>query len=102
MGAGHDRSPIKLQRRITKWLADLVVTDEAYWRNGKVHSTGKIELFYKPIVYLFLIVFVGMVLERGIMFHNSSLLGLFVDKVSVTISKPAKPIPEKLNPSIPK
>jgi len=84
-----ERSPIKLRRRFTKWLADLVVTDEAYRKNGKVHSTGKIELFYKPVVYLFLIVFLGMTIERGVLFRNSSLVDIFINTLSSnTIDKP--------------
>ena len=74
-------SPIKLTRRLTKWLADLVVTDEGYWKNSTLHSTGKIELFYKPIIYLFLLVFGLMLLGRGLLIGDRSLFEIAVDKI---------------------
>ena len=75
-------SPIKLRRMITKLIANIVVTDENYKKTGQVHSTGKIELFYKPIAYLFLLVFIGMVTTRGILIGDSSLFDILMEKIS--------------------
>jgi FMN phosphatase YigB (HAD superfamily) len=77
-------SPIRLTRRLTKWLADLVVTDEGYWKNGTVHSTGKIELFYKPIVYLFVLVFGLMLLGGGVLIGDKSFFEIAVEKIHAT------------------
>lgn len=73
-------SPIKLKRWSTRLLAWMIVTDENYRKTGKLHSTAKIELFYKPIIYLFLILFVAMLIGGGISIDDESPLDIFLER----------------------
>ena len=84
-----DNSPIKLTRRITRWLANLVVTHDAYKEDETLHSTGKIELFYKPIVYLFLLVFVVMLLGRGVTIGQKSIFDITLKNIAAIDSSKA-------------
>jgi hypothetical protein len=74
-------SPIKLTRRLSKWLAKLVVTDDEYLKGGLVHSTAKIELIYKPVVYLLLSVFLVMLLGGGVLVHGSTIIEVGAEKI---------------------
>jgi FMN phosphatase YigB (HAD superfamily) len=90
-------SPIKLKRRVTKWLAGWVVTDESYEKTGQIHSTAKIELFYKPIVYIFFGVFIAMLFGGAVLINKETLFEMCLRKISsIEWSKsPAAPLPPK-------
>jgi len=68
-----EASPIKLKRWITRLLATLFVQDAKFIETGELHSDGKIELFYKPVVTLFVCVFFLTVLFGGVIIDGSSL-----------------------------
>lgn len=59
--------------RLGKRIADLLVTDAKYHENGKLHSNAKIELFYKSVGYLFLILFIITALFVGVRIGDNSL-----------------------------
>jgi hypothetical protein len=48
-------SPYILKWKLTKCLARLVVTEPRFRTAGKLHSDRKIELFYKPIIWISLV-----------------------------------------------
>jgi hypothetical protein len=48
-------SPYILKWKLTKFLARLVVTEPRFRTAGSLHSDGKIELFYKPIIWILLV-----------------------------------------------
>src|SRR5581483_7760245 len=73
-------SPIELTRPITKLLARIIVRDKAYKEDKRIHSTAKIELFYKPIVYIFFGVFVIMTIAGGLLINKSSLIDVAIKK----------------------
>lgn len=79
-------SPIKLKRWMTQILARWIVTDEAYWNTGQVHSTAKIELFYKPIIWIFAFAFLAMLLGGAVLVGKETLLEIGLRKI--TIFKP--------------
>jgi hypothetical protein len=58
--------------RIAKRISDLLVTDEKYHKNGKLHSDAKIELFYKSVGYLFLILFIVTIVFVGVRLDDKS------------------------------
>jgi hypothetical protein len=68
-----EASPIRLRGWFTKLLARLVVADPKYVQEQFLHSDGKIELFYKPIAYLFIIVFIVTALFGGILFRDKAI-----------------------------
>ncbi|HEX9786843.1 MAG TPA: HAD family hydrolase, partial [Candidatus Binatia bacterium] len=92
-------SPIKLERVITKWLANRFVTDKTYKSSGLVHSNGKIELFYKPVVVLFILMFLGIGLAGGIRFDDKSIIQLMTD--ALVKPKPKEAILPHPSPSTP-
>jgi hypothetical protein len=75
-------SPIKLKRKLTQWLARRVVTDESYEKTGQIHSTAKIELFYKPIIYIFFAIFLAMLFGGAVLVGKENLLEISLRKVS--------------------
>jgi len=54
-------SPYK-PRGITRFVAWLVVSDRRYRETGNLHSNAKIELFYKPVIFLLLAATVAIAL----------------------------------------
>lgn len=75
-------SPIRLKRRVTRFLAQWIVTDESYNNTGQIHSTAKIELFYKPIIWIFIIAFLSMFLGGAVLFDRQILLEICTQKIS--------------------
>jgi len=63
-------------------LARWVVTDELYKTTGQIHSTAKIELFYKPIIYVFTAVFVAMIFGGAVLIGKETLFELGLGKVA--------------------
>jgi hypothetical protein len=47
-----DKSPVELLPPF-RWIAALFVSDKRFHETGKLHSDGKIELFYKSIMIMF-------------------------------------------------
>lgn len=72
-------SPIELKSRISRFLAFLVVRDKKYRDTRQLHSDGKIEIFYKSIALMFLLVLVFTSLFVGITL-NETPLGLMLWK----------------------
>jgi hypothetical protein len=68
-----DQSPVELKSWFGRRIADLVVSDDRYKRNKKLHSDAKIELFYKSIVLLFFLWFIATVLFAGVLVDQRSL-----------------------------
>ena len=66
-------SPIKLNRSITKAIANRIVTDQNYIDKGELHSVGKIEFFYKPIIWLFVLTFIATFFFGGVLIHDKTL-----------------------------
>jgi HAD-hyrolase-like len=75
-------SPIKLKRKVTQLLARWIVTDDSYKKTGEIHSTAKIELFYKPIIYIFLAIFIIMLFGGAVLMGKDNLFELGFRKVS--------------------
>jgi hypothetical protein len=63
-------SPYALKWRLTRFLARLVVTEPRYAEAGKLHSDGKIEVFYKVIIWLFVIAAVIIAAMGGVRPHT--------------------------------
>lgn len=63
-------SPIELNLWITRLIARVVVREDRFKKTGALHSDGKIELFYKPIAYLFVILFGVTALLVGVLIDN--------------------------------
>jgi hypothetical protein len=55
-------------RGITKWLAKVLVRHEKYRKTGKLHSDGKIELFYKTVMLVLFLTALMLALTGGITF----------------------------------
>lgn len=70
-------SPITLNLWITRMIARLVVRDPKYKTTNLLHSDGKIELFYKPIAYLFVFTFFATFLFAGVLVRNEP-IGFFL------------------------
>jgi len=66
-----DASPIEAKGCLTRILGKIFVSDYRLARDGKLHSDAKMELFYKPIIALFGLMFV---LALGVAFlpHHQS------------------------------
>lgn len=47
-----EKSPVRIGNRLVRLIARAVVSDDRYKSTGKLHSDAKIELFYKPVIYL--------------------------------------------------
>ncbi len=91
-------SPIKLKRRITKWLARRVVTDDSFIKTGQIHSTAKIELFYKPIIYVFALVFAAMLIGGGLLIGKQTLFEIATGK-AYNINWKVKATPAPASPT---
>jgi hypothetical protein len=68
-------SPVEL-KGFRRWVANLVVsnTDTTYTMDWKLRSEGKIELFYKSVVWLFVLWFLFTILFIGIRVNDQSLI----------------------------
>jgi hypothetical protein len=85
------------KRKVTQWLARWIVTDELYKNTGQIHSTAKIELFYKPIIYVFFAIFVAMLFGGGVLIGKENLFEIGLRKASdIEWSKP-RPSPAQSN-----
>lgn len=59
-----DESPYK-PRRLTRWIANVLVSHEKYRETGQLHSDAKIELFYKSVVVVLALTMVMLALLGG-------------------------------------
>ena len=59
-------SPYIPKGRIVRLVAWLVVKEPRYKETGSLHSDGKIELFYKPIIYVLLVAAVVIAIFGGV------------------------------------
>jgi phosphoglycolate phosphatase len=59
-------SPYKPRGRLIRFVAWLVVRESRYRTHGDLHSDAKIELFYKPIIYLLVAATVVIALMGGV------------------------------------
>jgi hypothetical protein len=57
-------SPVKPKSVFTKIAVRLFVTDHR--DDGALHSDAKMELFYKPIMWIFFLIFLGAILSGGV------------------------------------
>ena len=80
-----ERSPIKLNSRLARKVADLVVSHDEYRKNKILHSDAKIELFYKSIVLLFFLWFAFTILFVGVFVDKNSLFEFLALKVSTIV-----------------
>ncbi|MEX2164506.1 MAG: hypothetical protein WD823_09715 [Sulfuricaulis sp.] len=75
-------SPVELKRWVTRALAWLTVAEPRYRKDQKLHSDGKIEIFYKSVMWMFVIVFFVTMLFAGVLVANEPLVWFLVDKVA--------------------
>lgn len=69
-----DRSPIDLsQRPLLRWVAGWAVSDTRLKTDHKIHSDAKIEIFYKPLLYLTVAIAMGSFLLGGFKIKDSSI-----------------------------
>lgn len=68
-----EQSPVELKNWLARKVTDLVVSDERWVKNKRLHSDAKIEFFYKSIVLLFFAWFVATVLFAGVLVDQHSL-----------------------------
>jgi hypothetical protein len=59
--------------RVARRIADFLVTDGKYHKNRMLHSDAKIELFYKTVGYLFLVLFIVTAVFIGVLVSERSL-----------------------------
>jgi hypothetical protein len=80
-----EQSPVELKNRFGRMIANLVVSDDRYKKNKKLHSDAKIELFYKSIVLLFFLWFIFTVLFVGVFVDKSSLFEFLALKLRTIV-----------------
>jgi hypothetical protein len=80
-----ERSPIELNSRLARKVADLVVSHDEYRKKKILHSDAKIELFYKSIVLLFFLWFAFTILFVGVFVDKNSLFEFLALKVSTIV-----------------
>jgi hypothetical protein len=80
-----ERSPVELNNWFGRKVADLVVSDDRYKKNKKLHSDAKIELFYKSIVLLFFLLFFFTILFVGVFVGKDTLFEFLALKVSTIV-----------------
>jgi hypothetical protein len=77
MGMGakiSERSAIDINHRpLVAWFARLFVSDKRLKENGTLHSDAKIEIFYKPVGWFALIVFVLAIFFGGLQINGRSI-----------------------------
>ncbi|HKY06877.1 MAG TPA: hypothetical protein VJQ55_01490 [Candidatus Binatia bacterium] len=81
-------SPIVLSRWITKAIALLTVARKKDRKDYRIHSTAKIEMFYKPIVYLFILIFLTSALFGGLRYEDATIVETLTAKFA---TKPPAP-----------
>jgi hypothetical protein len=65
-------SPYKPRSRLIRFVAWVVVRERSYRETGDLHSHAKIELFYKPVIYLLLAATVIIALMGGLTLEKSA------------------------------
>jgi hypothetical protein len=80
-----EQSPVELKNWFGRMIADLVVSDDRYKKNKKLHSDAKIELFYKSIVLLFFLWFIFTVLFVGVFVDKNSLFEFLALKLRTIV-----------------
>jgi len=68
--------------RVVRWIANCLVWHKSYRTNGLLHSDGKIELFYRSVIVLLVLVSIGLAC-----FGNVKVGG---ETLSDFLSRPAK------------
>lgn len=69
------KSPVDLSSSPkTAWLLKLFVEDERFKNSNKLHSDAKLEVFYKPVRSLSVIIFVAAFAFGGISYDGSSIV----------------------------
>jgi hypothetical protein len=68
-----EQSPVELKSWLARKVADVVVSDERWVKNRRLHSDAKIEFFYKSIVLLFFCWFIATILFAGVLVDQHSL-----------------------------
>jgi hypothetical protein len=69
-----DESSIDLNnKKVVLWIAKRFVSDPELKTTGNLHSDGKIELFYKPVRMLAVILLVAAILLGGVRFSEHSI-----------------------------
>jgi hypothetical protein len=56
--------------RMLNLLAKLFVSQDKYWETGQLHSDGKIELFYKSVMFVLIVVTIGLAYAGGVTFKK--------------------------------
>ena len=80
-----EQSPVQLHNWFGRMVAYLVVSDDRYKKNRKLHSDAKIELFYKSVVLLFSLWFIFTVLFIGVFVDKNSLFDFLALKARAII-----------------
>ena len=71
------KSPVDLSSSPkTAWFLKLFVEDERFKNSNKLHSDAKLEVFYKPIRSLSVIIFVTACLFGGVSYNGNSIAGI--------------------------
>ena len=78
-----EQSPVVLKNWLARKVADLVVSDERYRKNKRLHSDAKIEFFYKSIVLLFFVWFLVTLLFIGVSTDQHSLFEFLVSRPKI-------------------
>lgn len=78
-------SPVELKRWITRALAWLTVSEPRYRKNRQLHSDGKIEVFYKSVAWMFVVVFVVTLFFAGVLVNNEPLIWFLVAKATTCV-----------------
>ena len=72
-----ERSPVSLENRtVAYWFARMFVRDPRLRSERKIHSDGKIEIFYKPVARLMLTAFLLSSLFGGIEYRDQMLFDI--------------------------
>jgi hypothetical protein len=95
------RSPIDLSHSYAKYqLARLFVSDPRLKNDRRLHSDAKIEIFYKPVARLMLIIAGCAILFGGISVHKESLVRIAWHTVAGL--RAASDVGEKSIPGVPR
>lgn len=52
--------------RMVNLLANVFVSHDKYWETGQLHSEGKIEFFYKSVMFVLILVTIGLAYAGGV------------------------------------
>lgn len=86
-----DASPVKQLTGITKWVANRLVSDKDYREGKGLHSTGKIEIFYKSVFVMFVAIFIVLILSKGVLLGDRSLLTSLISQTTVSTNEAKVP-----------